>query len=835
MGCGPGCRGCIQTIGNASAWRWTRPSTTTSRWTRSSGSYGPTARSAGCTRAPCTSRATPRAARSPSAWRPTSPGAAAPRTRCAAPAARYRALYDAAHVGITITDLAGTLLYANAAAAELYGAESVAALLAHARRHDGIRSVFLEPAERDRFVQAMQEDERGRASRTIAVRRLDGYEVSMRVSCGLMTNPESGRQEILAILEDVTERLRAEAELRRSEERYRRLVEFLPDAVLVHDGRQVVLANPACVRLFGARGPGLVGCELTVLAGAPALLSPEAPAGGEVWLQRRDGSPFPAQVTSLPMAAGRVLSVVKDLTHLRRAGEEIAAQQAILEALIETMPLGIVAKDLGQDLRYVVWNRYMEEELGLGKDVVLGRRDVEIFPRAFALAMQDQDRLAASRGEPVDLGEISLPWADEHLVLRAVKVPVRDADGRVARVFTIVENITRQRQLQATLQQSRRMEAVGRLAAAVAHDFNNVLQVVQGYTEVMQRGRDRQPPFGDEVELVLAAVTRARQLIQRLLNYSRYDTVNPELVDLNQLGERLVASSRTLLPEAMRVAFQPAPDLPRVYADPQQIEEALLNLVANARDALPGEGVIQLRTAVVELGHEFCSTRPWARPGRYVQVTVHDDGCGIPPDARDHIYEPFYTTKGFGQGTGLGLAIAYTICKRHHGYLDFESELDVGTTFHLLLPLPAVASEVGRREEPCLPEPSGRGELLLVVDDDEMVRNLTRQMLERAGYQVLSARDGEDAMELFMAHATEVAALVIDVVMPRMDGRQLYDNISELRPGVPVLFCSSYSADLLESEYMLRVGGTLLAKPFRVAELLLRVRQVLDQGQAAGR
>ena len=316
-------------------------------------------------------------------------------------------------------------------------------------------------------------------------------------------------------------------------------------------------------------------------------------------------------------------------------------------------------------------------------------------------------------------------------------------------------------------------------------------------------------------------------------NYSRYDVASPEMIDLNQLVERLAVLGQTMVPDGMEVRFRPADDLPRIYADPHQLEEALLGLIVNARDALPGEGVIELRTSVVELGAEFCSTRPWARPGRYVQVTVHDDGCGIPPDARDHVFEPFYTTKGFGQGTGLGLSIAYTICKRHQGYLEFESELDVGTTFHVFLPVPRLTSDTEPPTAPGVPGPPGRGELVLLVDDDDMVRSLTRQMLERAGYQVLHARDGEDAMELFMSHATEIAALVIDVVMPRMDGRQLYDNISELRPGVPVLFCSSYSADILESEYMLRVGGILLSKPFRVAELLQRVRQLIDHGPPA--
>jgi PAS domain S-box-containing protein len=753
-------------------------------------------------------------------------------------AARYRTLYDAAHVGITITDLRGGVIYANPVAAELFGAGSVGDLLDHVRRNDGIRGLFRQPVERDDFVQAMQADERGRASRTFAMRRLDGQEIQMRVSCGLLTNPESRRQEILAILEDVTERQRAEAELRLSEERYRRLVDFIPDGILVHDGQRVVLANPACAELFGLAARELVGTKLAQLVPDASLLVPaEGPAERELanregWLVRADGVRVPAALTSLPLHDGesrRVLTVIKDLTRLRQAGEEIAAQQAILAALIETMPLGIVAKDLDHDLRYVVWNRYMEEELGLAKAEVIGQLDREVFATEFAEEMRRQDRIAATRGETVALGDVSLPWRGRRLELSLVKVPVRDASGRVSRIFTIVENVTEQKQLHASLQQSRRMEAVGRLAAAVAHDFNNMLQVVQGYTEAIRQGLQTADRVDDEVALVLTAVARARELVQRLLAYSRYDSLKPELIDPSELCQRVIAMSRNTLPEGLAVAFAPGAEVPRIYADPLQIEQVLLNLLLNARDALPGEGTVEVDTKLVELGQEFCTTRPWARPGRYVQITVRDDGCGIPPGARERIYEPFYTTKGFGQGTGLGLATAYNICKQHQGYIDFESELDVGTSFHVFLPVPEVPA--GESLDPAASEtrPRGRGELLLLVEDDDLVRSLTRQMLERAGYQVLDARDGEDAMEVFMAHAAEIQGLVLDVVMPRMDGRMLYDNISELRPGVPVLFCSSYSADLLESEYMLEIDAVLLSKPYRAADLLQKVRELLDR------
>ncbi|HOX25000.1 MAG TPA: PAS domain S-box protein [Candidatus Krumholzibacteria bacterium] len=761
-------------------------------------------------------------------------------------AARFRSLFEAAHVGITITDLAGNLLFANPAAAELYGCGTVRDLLSHGRRHGGIRAFYRDPQDRDRFAASLQADARGRLSGIQDMQRLDGTLVKLHVSCGLSVNPESGRAELVSILEDVTERLRAEAELRRSEERYRRLVEFLPDGVLVHDGCRVIYANPACARLFGAGGRALSATSLDSLVPAESrayLALPEGLIGNglvrgpdDVWLRHLDGTLFPAAVTSLPLAdptGPSTLTVIKDLTRIRRFGEEIAAQQEILVALIETMPLGIVAKDLDQDLRYVVWNRYMEQELGVTKAEALGRCDSDLFSAEIAAEMRRQDHLAATSGLPQDLGEIRLVLRDRDLDVHIVKVPVRDADGQVVRIFSLVENVTRQKQLQARLQQSRKMEAVGRLAGAVGHDFNNLLQVVQGYAETILHGLDRDSGQRDDVGMVLAAVDRARELVQRLLAYSRYDVLQPDMVDLNRVVDQLVATSRGVLPASVRLVVRKADQLPKICADPQQIEQALLNLVLNARDALPGEGRIEIETAICDLGREFRATRPWARVGRYVQVTVRDNGCGIPPDAREHIYEPFYSTKGFGRGTGLGLATTYNICKQHQGYIDFESELDVGTSFHVFLPIPATVDQPESPAAGAAPVASGRGELVLLVEDDDMVRSLTRQMLERAGYKVLEARDGEDAMELFMAHAAEVELLIFDVVMPRMDGRMLYDNISELRPGVPVLFCSSYSADILESEYMLEVGGTLLSKPYRVTDLLQRVRSLLDRRATA--
>jgi signal transduction histidine kinase len=378
--------------------------------------------------------------------------------------------------------------------------------------------------------------------------------------------------------------------------------------------------------------------------------------------------------------------------------------------------------------------------------------------------------------------------------------------------------------LEGELRQAQRMEAVGQLAGGVAHDFNNLLAVIMNYTDFIADGLGEEHPLQQDVAEVRKAAKRAADLTRQLLIFSRRDLVEPSVIDVNHSITDLLKLLHRTIGEEIELRTVLATDLPPVLADSGELEQILVNLVVNARDAISGPGTITVETDEQLIDEEAARAHADLVVGRYVRISVTDTGCGMTPDVASRVFEPFFTTKGRGSGTGLGLSTVYGITKRYGGYPTVYSEVDVGTTFKVYLPATEDSVEVRAPDEPRL-EVARKGETVLLVEDEDAVRTACRRILERAGFNVFEASNGADAL----ADAPEsVDLLLTDVIMPGgLSGRELADSLQERRPGLRVLYMSGYNADAIATRGILEPGITVVEKPFTSSDLITKVREVL--------
>jgi len=409
---------------------------------------------------------------------------------------------------------------------------------------------------------------------------------------------------------------------------------------------------------------------------------------------------------------------------------------------------------------------------------------------------------------------------------------VRDEKNEISMLVFSIEDVTRQlnsdserTRLEDQLRQSQKMESIGQLAGGIAHDFNNLLLVIAGYAELSLDDMSPDDRNHDYLVEIQKAAGRASNLTRQLLAFSRRQVINPVHLGLNESIREMSKLLRRLIPENITIEFIPGYQLGMVYADPSQFEQILLNLCVNSRDAMPEGGNITIETENVIIDNDFCAKHPWAREGRYVLVSVTDTGCGIPPEVLGQIFEPFFTTKPHGQGTGLGLATVYGVTKQHGGMIHAYSEVGIGTTFKVYLPVAErPAREVGSKiNGPIV----GGNETILIAEDEDVVRDLASRILERAGYHVIVAEDGEVAMDLFRKHYNEINLVLLDVVMPGMNGRVVFERIRLLKPGIKVLFSSGYTAGGVHTNFVMEQGLEMLSKPYNSEDLLRRIRQVL--------
>lgn len=530
----------------------------------------------------------------------------------------------------------------------------------------------------------------------------------------------------------------------------------------------------------------------------------------------------------------RTAALQEEISERKKAQEEQMKLAKKVELLLESTGEGIYGVDL--EGRATLVNKAAAMTLGYNPEELLGKNMHELIHHS------------RSDGSPCPVAECRTDRAfqvgqpsrvDSEVFWRrdGTAIPVEYSsyptieDGATKGAVVVFRDITDRKKLEEQLRQSQKMEAVGQLAGGVAHDFNNLLTGIRGYADLALSPLDKGSPEAQDIAQIGELVDRAAGLTRQLLAFSRRQTLQPAVLNINTLVENTSKMLKRLIGED--IALEPflAADLGNVRADPGQIEQVLMNLVINARDAMPLGGNLTIETSNAILDQEYANKHKGTEPGAYVMLAVTDTGCGMDEATQERIFEPFFTTKELGKGTGLGLSTVYGIVKQHEGSIWVYSEPGNGTSFKIYLPrVDAAIQEIAAKGEKA---ESAGSETIMVVEDEEVLREIARRTLENRGYKILLATRSEEAEELFAQHREEIDLLLIDVILPGTTGPELCDRLVKKRPSLKVLFMSGYTDRALACQKSLGEGASFLQKPFSTADLVKRVREVLDSEERA--
>jgi PAS domain S-box-containing protein len=634
-------------------------------------------------------------------------------------------------------------------------------------------------------------------------------------------------------------------------EQYNYLSRFANDVILLLDGDGVILtANDRAADVYGYSLDEIHRMNIRQLrapSSRPAidaewkLAKERGSMIFETVHQRRDGSQFAVEVSTRSVSVGGKSlqqSIIRDISDRKLAEQELSLSESRFRQLVENAPYGILVVE-GPTIVYA--NTEAMRMFGAATEAgLVGHSLLErVRPEEHEVVGRRFQDLAAGRLPP--MAERRYLRLNGEEFWAAVSATLIDYNQRPAGLL-FYRDITAARRaeeeharLEEQLRQSQKMECVGRLAGGVAHDFNNYLTVINGYCEMLLADPDTGPEIGDSLREIRSAGEKAASLTRQLLLFSRKQIATPSILSLDQVVTASGQLLRRLIGEDIEIVTRLDAPSGSVIVDPQQLGQVLMNLVINARDAMPGGGRIAIETGQREIG-QAAAARFTVPPGRYAVLSVADTGVGMTPEVQEKIFEPFFTTKGVGAGTGLGLSTAYGIVRQAGGWIDVQSSPGAGSRFEICLPLseavPAPAAPPGAGAG----AGAGRGqETLLIVEDQADVRRLALSILEASGYRLLQAENAEQALGLSASYAGKIDLLVTDVIMPGLNGRQLADRLVEERPGLKVLYTSGYSADVIALQGSLEPGMEYLPKPFGAAQLSSKVREVLGSGRPAGR
>ena len=681
-----------------------------------------------------------------------------------------------------------------------------------------------------RILERLRQGERIQAFETIRLRR-DGQPIDVSLTISPVMDPSGNIIETAAVARDITAH-------KREEERSRRLAQVVDSATeLISTGDcegRITFMNQAFLRAVGWSEQEIIGKHFRDVVLSPTnspALRERIWAGimegkgwkGECLHCRKDGTDFPVylSVGQLKDSAGRVIGnvgIVRDLTESKRAEERF---YKAFHLNPEPITIATIS-----DGRYIDVNESFLRITGYRREEVIGRTSLEVKfwerPEDRAKLIEMLEKLGSVR----DL-EITFRTKFDEQRIALDSADVIEVDGQKC-VIAILKDITERKALEKQLRQLQKMEAVGQLSGGIAHDFNNLLGVILGYSELLEEGLGNNSKFRKTAQEIKKAGQRAASLTRQLLAFSRQQLLEPRVLNLNTVVADTEKMLRRLIGEHIEITSRLVSDLGQVKADQGQIEQVIMNLAVNARDAMPEGGKLFIETRNIALDEEYALFHPPTIPGNYVELVMTDTGVGMDAQTQSHIFEPFFTTKELGKGTGLGLATVYGVVKQSGGYVWVYSEPGLGSTFKVYLPRVAETVRQSGPGEPAT-APARGSETILLVEDEESLRTLTRTILEQSGYTVLEASRGSEAIEIARLHGGPIDLLLTDMVMPGMNGHAVARSLALVRPGIKIVYMSGYSGfghrGLGESE------DILLTKPLTRDALLRKLDEVLHLQQ----